>query len=124
MTRTKITPAQMLINRSNNGSNTTETAARIETGWIALTATAASTVQGTITFPVAFTSVPIVTATYGGDTAGASSTLGSGAINVKQAYADAVALTTSGFTALAATRDATNWTAGNTIYIQWIAIGT
>lgn len=109
--------------RDNNGSNTTENAALIQTGWAATQPGAASTATMTVTFPVAYTNVPIVVAVYGGDTAGVTSSLGSGGINVKQAYADASNLSTTGCTLTAATRDSTNWSANNTVYVQWIAIG-
>lgn len=111
------------ISRNNNGSNVTEGTAKIQSGWVAIAGAANPTLSTTVTFPVAYTNVPIVVAVYGGDTSGSTSTLGSGGINVKQAYADATSLTTTNFLAYAATRDGTNWSVGNTVYIQWIAIG-
>ena len=120
---TGIKIANYNIARHNNGSNITEATAKILTGWVTITPGVNSTGSATITFSSAFTSPPIVVAVYGGDTAGATSTLGSGGINVKQAYADATVITTTTFLAIVATRDSTNWAAGNTCYVQWIAIG-
>jgi len=110
--------------RQNNTSNTV-TNPRIETGWVAIPVSS-TTPNATIviTFGSAFTSVPIVLATFGGDTAGASSTLGAGGANVQAAAAMARTVSTTGATLTAGTFNSSfNWTSGNTVYIHWIAIG-
>lgn len=110
-------------NRQNNTTNTQVANTRIESGYIAIPTAVNSTVSATVTFQTAFINVPIVVAVYGGDIASVTTTLGAGGINLKQAYADAVSLTTTSFLALAGTRDSTNWPAGGTVFIQWIAMG-
>lgn len=108
--------------RRNNSSNITETAALVQTGWVAGQPGVAANISIVITFPVAFTNVPIVTATFGGDTTTVTATLGLGAANINNAYAEAISLTTTGFTVrIVAT---SNWAANNTVYAQWVAIGT
>lgn len=116
------TIASYRTNRQNNGSNITETVAKVQTGWVAGQGVGNTAVSFTITFPVAFTNVPIVTCTFGGDTAGVTSTLGSGGANVSAAYAQARSLTTTTFS-LTVTGSGT-WSTSNTVYVHWIAIGT
>ena len=113
------------FSRRNNTTNITEAGAKIQTGWVAIAvASTTPNASATITFPVAFTNVPIVNCTFGGDTAGATSTLGSGAANVQGAGAMARSVTTTTFIATAGTFNAANnWTSGNTVYIHWTAIG-
>lgn len=122
----KVTGAQISgidVNRRNHSTNIVNSNAKIQSGWAYGTPGVASTINLSITFPVAFTVAPIVTATFGGDTAGATSTYGSGNANVKNAYAEAISITTTGFTIRVVTGDASNWAAGNTVYAQWIAVG-
>ena len=113
------------IVRQNNGTNVGLFGAKIQTGWVAIpVATTSPGATASVTFPVAFTNIPIVIATYGGDTAGATSTLGAGGPNIQGATAQARSVTTSGFSATASTLNASaTWTTGNTVYIQWVAIG-
>jgi len=109
-------------NRGNNGSNIAETVAKVQTGWVATQGNGTGAAGGTITFPVAFTNVPIVTITFGGDTAGVTATLGAGGANVNGAWAIAKSLTTTGFAWTVNTSGGT-WSTSNTVYAQWTAIG-
>lgn len=121
-----ILPAQsssVTIRRSDNGTNTTLSGAKIQVGWLRIQAAAQSTVIGNITFPEAYASAPIVVATYGGDVGTNNAAYGQGGMNLKQAYVDAVNVTSTGFVAVAATRDSTNWPTTGTVFVQWIAIG-
>jgi hypothetical protein len=95
----------------------------ILTGWGYLTPGVSPFMNETVTFGITFTQRPIVTASYGGDTAGATSTYGSGGANVKNATCGAISITTTGFTLRGQTTDASSWAAGNTAYYQWMAIG-
>jgi len=121
----KITSAQingLPVKRQNDTTNSTLANARIETGWGVMIATAANSASETVTFSTAFSTAPIVIVGTGGDHA-SSTTYGSGSLAIKAFYAGSGAINTSGFTAYARTVDATTWTAGNTIFYQWIAIG-
>jgi hypothetical protein len=95
----------------------------ILSGWGVGTPGAASILSEAITFGVTFAQRPIVILTYGGDDTGAATTLGSGGAERKMAVATAHTVTTTGFTARLSTPDATNWTAGDTVFYHWMAIG-
>jgi len=110
------------VKRQNNTTNTTPANARVETGWGVMVATAANNAQETVTFATAFSTAPIVIVGTGGDHA-SSTTYGDGSLAIKAFYTGSGGISTSGFTAYARTVDATNWTAGNTIFYQWVAIG-
>lgn len=111
-------------NRNNNGSNIAETSAKLQTGWVNGTPGSSSIITISTTFPVAYTNVPIVVAAFGGDTAGTTTTLGAGGSNVNNASAEAISLTTTGCTIRISTLSAAAWSGVNTVYAQWIAIGT
>lgn len=111
------------IVRQNDTSNTTETTARILTGWgVIAYNTGATNVNEAITFNSAFTSAPIVTVTFGGDHA-TLQTYGSGG-NLVEATINAKALliTTTGFTVYLHKPTGGNLAAGYGFY-QWTAIG-
>jgi H-type lectin domain len=111
------------LNRQDNTSNATVNGARMEIGWGVIVPGATSSASESVTFSSAFTSAPIVTITAGGDHA-SSSTYGSGGPNIKLFLTEATNITTGGFTAYVRSVDASNWSAGNTVFYQWIAIGT
>jgi len=110
------------VQRRNNTVNITENTAVMQTGWVAISPPTGLNASTTVTFPNSFTNVPIVTATYGGDSVGATSTLGSGAGSVSAAYAQARSVTITNVL-LTATAPTGGWSAGNTVYIHWMAIG-
>lgn len=110
------------ITRQDNTTNSTESTARVLTGWGLITPGVATIATELVTFNSAFTSPPIVMATYGGDTTGATSTYGSGAATVQNAYATAILVTATTFT-IRLVSPGGSWAAGNTVYYQWIAIG-
>jgi len=95
----------------------------ILTGWGVITPGVTNIATETVTFGVTFTARPIVTLTFGGDAASAT-TYGSGSTNVKAlVVSQASGITTGQFTAYLRTSDGTNWAAGNTVFYQWTAIG-
>lgn len=94
----------------------------ILTGWGVITATATFSFNESVSFGVTFSQAPIVMAIYGGDHA-SSSTYGSGAATLKIALAQAGAISTTGFTVTITSRDGSNWSAGNKLFYQWLAIG-
>jgi hypothetical protein len=111
-------------NRDNNGTNVTETIASLQTGWVCGQPGVAANINFNVTFPIVFTNVPIVIAVMGGDTAGVTSTLGAGGANVNNAIAEAISISTTGFVLRVYTPNGGNWAANNTVYAQWMAIGT
>jgi hypothetical protein len=111
------------IVRQDNTTDSTETAARILTGWGVGIPGANASITETVTFGGAFTQKPIVIVTYGGDNTSGATTYGSGSAARKSAIATATSITTTTFTAIVATRDGTNWTAGDSVFYQWTAIG-
>lgn len=121
ITGAKISTYKVL--RQDNTTNSTESAARMLTGWGVITPGTAAAGAEVVTFNSAFTSRPIVVLVCGGDNA-SSTTYGDGAVNIKQAYGVAHTVTTTGFTALVRSTDGSNWGSGNTVFYQWVAIGT
>lgn len=109
--------------RMDDTTTSNENSARILTGWGVITPGAVNVASEVITFGTAFTNKPVVTLTYGGDAASAT-TYGSGGPNIKDAcFTTAHAITNTTFTARFQTRDGSNWAAGNTVFYQWTAIG-
>lgn len=109
--------------RNNNGTSADEPNALIQSGWLAWRPGAVNASNQSITFPKAYTNPPVVVVSFGGDTGTTSSTLGAGGANVNNAAAEAIAISTTGFTTRIASIGASAWAAGNTVYVQWIAIG-
>jgi hypothetical protein len=116
--------ASYSTNRSNNGTTTNEIAAKVQTGWASSTAGGSvASLTATVTFPTAFTNAPIVFASFGGDQVSGSVSYGSGGNNVVGSVASKVySVTTTGCILYAA--GVSNWSTGNVLYWQWIAIGT
>jgi len=122
-TNTVTNVSNLSVKRQNDTTNTTVTGAKMETGWGVVTNnTASNSISEAITFSAAFSTIPIVTVTCGGDNA-SSTTYGSGGVNLAAGIvSQAVGPSTTGFTVLLAKRDSTNFATGFTFY-QWIAIG-
>lgn len=111
------------VNRNNNSTLIVETAAKIQSGWIAISCGGSNTATAVINFPVTFTNVPIVTASYGGDSS-SNSALGSEAVNLKRVSEQySYSETTTSFTYRCYTSDGANWPAGAYAFVKWIAIG-
>lgn len=113
-----------LIKRSNNGTNITESAALIQTGWGAVVLGGTqSVVTANITFPVPFTNTPIINVTPAGDQASGAVALGNGGNNV-QGYIGAKHHTDTPTGTVAYLWAPTgSWAAGNIVYYTWTAIG-
>lgn len=112
--------------RQNDTTNTDETAALIQTGWGRVTTGASAVVLESVTFPTAFTSIPIVTISHGGDRSAAqgAGNYGQGGNNVHgQVFGAALLPSLTGFTAKIGSTTG-SYSSGDTIYYQWIAIGT
>jgi hypothetical protein len=118
-----LTNVPASTHRSNNGATVNETAAKIQTGWGAVTVgSTVNQVSTSITFPVAFTNIPMITVSCGGDQASGTVALGNGG-NIIQGLVAAkhvIDTTTGTLIYLSAIG---NWTAGNIVYFTWIAIG-
>ncbi len=106
-----------------NSSSVATSGAGVQAGWGYMQG-AASQLVTTVTFPQAFSSLPIVTATWGGDNA-ASGAYGAGGNNVKGlATCKAEAITATTFDVRIRTTDGTSWGAGDFVFYQWVAVGT
>lgn len=112
------------IVRQDNTSNSTESTARILTGWGVITNnTGASSISETVTFDSAFTNKPIVLIICGGDHA-TTTNYGDGGNNIEaRIIAKAHTITTSGFTAQLVTESSGNNFGSGSSFYQWIAIG-
>jgi hypothetical protein len=115
--------SNLSVKQQNDTTNTTVNGARIESGWGVIVIGAASNASEAVAFQTAFGSAPIVTVTYAGDHASAT-TRGSGGNTVKgpvsiKAYGES----TSGFTVHIHSSDGTIWAAGNTVFYNWTATG-
>ncbi len=108
--------------RQNDATNTTETAARILTGWGVIIPGAVNTAIESVTFNTPFSSPPIVLISPGGDHASAA-TYGAGGGNIQAFTSEAIAVAATGFTSYNRTTSAASWNVGNTVFYQWIAIG-
>ena len=109
-----------IINQQSDTTNTVPVDI-IQSGWGVGVPGAVSTFNETVTFPVAFSVLPIVVAICGGDATSAA-TYGSGANTIQlNISTKAHTITASSFiihmTATAA------WSAGNTLFYQWLAVG-
>lgn len=128
MTVTKVTTDEtngaIITKRQNDTTNTTDTNARIESGWGVLTfGSAASNISEAVTFNTAFATAPVVVITYAGDAA-SGTTRGTGGNTIKGPISQKVyGESTTGFTAHFHTPDGTTWSVGNTIFYNWIAVG-
>jgi hypothetical protein len=112
------------IKRQNDTTNSSTTGVRIETGWGVFAQGAAANKSETVTFNTAFTTIPIVTISSGGDQTGGTIALGNGGNVEKGPFAiKAYGESTSGFTAHAHTSDGTSWSATANVYYKWVAIG-
>lgn len=116
--------ASLSVSRQNDTTNNTVTATRIESGWGVFAQGAASNKSETVTFKTAFTSIPIVMISYGGDQTGGTIALGNGGNTEKGPVAiKAYGESTTAFTAHAHTTDGTSWSATANVYYKWYAIG-
>lgn len=110
--------------RQDNTTNTYQSGNTvILTGWGVGVPGATGDFLETVTFGVTFTQAPIVTITYGGDNTSGTLTYGAGTAARKHAMAIAHTITTTGFSARLRTQDGGNWTAGDSVFYQWTAIG-
>lgn len=115
--------ANFSVSRQNNTSNSTATGQRVEVGWTGGIGNGTTHINITVTFGTAFTTIPIVVATYGGDQTGTTLTYGSGGININYASVWATAVTITGFT-LRIESPSGSWTTGQAAYAQWQATGS
>lgn len=129
MARTKFTGQQLSgtypVTRDNNGSIVAEATAKILTGWGWMQNTSGSgqaQMSENVTFNVAFSGLPIVLITYGGDAGNVAAVYGTGTGTAFGAAAmKADNITASGFRATMTT--AGSLPNAGTIYYQWMAIG-
>lgn len=112
------------VSRQNNTTNSVIQNARIDTGWgwIQVGGSAVSQVSETVTFQTAFTTLPIVVITYGGDAGNTPPSYGTGGgVVLGAAATKASNITTTNFVATMTASG--TWPPAQTIYYQWIAIG-
>lgn len=107
--------------RQNDTSNTTETAALVQTGW-GVMAYSSSTVFETITFPTAFVGKPIVVATFGGDNP-SNGAYGTGGNSVEGIVVGKAHTITNTSFIMQLHKSPTGTFASGYAYYQWIAIG-
>jgi hypothetical protein len=109
--------------RQDNVTNTYQNGNTVILTGNGFASAAAAQVTETVPFGVTFLQRPIVIATWGGDSSGAS-TYGSGGNNVKGlATCKAETITTTGFDIRIRTTDGTAWAGTDVVFYQWIAIG-
>lgn len=115
--------ASYKVLRQDDTTNSTETAARILTGWgVMAVSTATSVVSENVTFNGAFTNKPIVLIAYTGDNT-ANVANGGGNIIEGSVLAKAHSILTTGFTAYIGKPNGANWGANGYVYYDWAAIG-
>ena len=110
--------------RQNDTTNTIQGNTRIETGWGYMPGTTSvSQIAETVTFNTSFTTAPIVTVVYGGDSA-AGTTYGSGGNNIEAGlHIKADGITTTSFSVRMFKSGGVPLGANGNYFYQWIAIG-
>lgn len=106
-----------------NTSNSVRDGVLIQHGYGVMAAGAAGTKSETVTFPTAYSAIPIVVVTAGGDDTAGSTTFGAGGAEDKSFFAYAHTPTATTFVAKADSRDGTSWAAGTTVFYHWLSIG-
>lgn len=94
---------------------------KIQFGYGVFATGAAASKSEAVTFPIAYTSTPIVICTAGGDDTAGATTLGAGNSEDQSFHCFGASVTTTGFTAYA--RALANWAAGTTVFYHWVSIG-
>lgn len=109
-------------NRQNNTTPATGTPLREEFGWRGAIGNGTGTLVLAVTFTTAFTSLPIVEATFGGDVASATISYGSAGANIHSAWVMATNITLTGFNIILKA-DTGTWNTNHSVYAQWHAKG-
>ena len=109
--------------RQDDTTNSTQENVLFQYGWGVVNGAVVASFNDVVTFPVSYTQRPVVTVTFGGDQIGGSATYGNGSASRNNGFAEAVSITTTGFTARIASSPAANWAVGDFIYYQWFAMG-
>jgi hypothetical protein len=130
MAKQQINSAQIKnvpVRRNNSGSNITEVAT-VQTGWQSATLGSNSSAVGfTVTFPTAFATTPIVTASFAGDQASGTVALGNAGSNINgTVFTRVTNISTTGCLISIWAWNPSNtavWSTGNITYVTWQAIG-
>ena len=112
------------ISRHNNGSSISLSDAKIEVGWGWMQFSSSTTqISESISFNTSFSSAPIVLATAGGDAGNVPAVYGTGGANIHgNQTIKTYNITNTGF---GVTLSSTGtYTSGQTVYYQWVAIGS
>ena len=107
-------------------SNTTNTVIQnpiIQTGWKVIAGSVSGVLTDSVTYPITYSTAPIIVAVFGGDNIGGAATYGAGGANRNNAFAEAFSVTVSGFSVRIVSSPSSNWAVGDNIFYQWIAIG-
>lgn len=112
------------VARQDNTTNSVKEDVLTQYGYGVMPTGAVSSKVEAVTFPTAFSSIPIVIMCYGGDDTAGSTALGQGGAEDRGGVLTyAYGVTTTGFTARVQTSDGTSWGASSTVFYHWIAIG-
>ena len=109
--------------RQDDTTNSTQENVLLQYGWGVVNGAVVTAINDTVTFPVSYSSRPIVTVVYGGDQIGGTAAYGNGVASRNNGFVEAITITTTGFVARIASSPSTNWAVGDFIYYQWFAIG-
>lgn len=108
--------------RQDDTTNTYKQTSITLSGWGVMTVGASNLASETVTFGRTFAQRPIVVVCGGGDAATAT-TYGSGSLINQRTVALARDITTTNFIVSVFSVSGSNWSAGNTVFYQWFAIG-
>lgn len=110
--------------RQDDTSNTYQSGNTVTlTGWGVLVPGATASANETVTFGVTFAQRPIVILVAGGDNISGTLTYGAGTAARKFFGTEAISVTTTNFVAQVRSYDGTSWTAGDSVFYHWMAIG-
>lgn len=109
--------------RQNNTTNSYKHNSVMLTGWGVGVPGAATNLSETVSFGITFAAIPIVVLCFGGDNVSGSTTYGAGAVQRQAAGGWAHTISTVDFVARCQSFAGANWTAGDTVFYQWIAVG-
>jgi hypothetical protein len=123
-TNTITNVSNLSVRRNNKGTGSTITGARMETGWgyIAYNLSA-PTITATVSFGATFTTAPVVTVAFGGDST-SGTTYGSGGNNIEGVIVIKVhTIGTTSFVVQISKPSNTNFTVSGNAFYQWTAVG-
>ena len=104
-------------------TNSVRSSVLIQHGYGVLSPGVAANANETVTFPTAYSAIPIVLISAGGDDTAGSTSLGQGNVEANYFLTEATGLTSTNFNAVVRVANGANWAVGTTVFYHWLSIG-